>query len=424
MADWAILGCGYVGTRLGRALLADGERVRAGARRVDRLASLGEAGAELQAFDASRARAFGPLLYGLSSPIVVYSVPPLPNLPAGEAIRRAADACAAVGAGRFIYLGSTAVYGETPDGEVVDEDTPVAVGDPEAMARIGEESAVEMARLAGLSTVVLRLAAIYGPGRGVRERLKAGSYKLIDDGVHYFSRVHVDDVVGIIRAAASRAPAGAVYCVADDRPTTQREYADWLVARLGVAPPPSVPSLAPGAPRRGVRNRKLSNARLARELDYRFRYPSYVEGELAIERETGAAPAVPAAPSPPAPAPVVDEAALATMVTRVEALWLEVIAGELRAAAAHLDAARHDDACATLSRVAGLFRLMAHQRALVPAAPAAALATLEAPAAAVTAAVARLGRDGAVGEALRAVAEAAAQVDPTRRAWFERRANG
>ena len=184
-------------------------------------------------------------------------IPPLGNMPSGEPLRRAADAAGAVGASRFIYLSSTAVYGETPDGEVVDEETQIALGDPEAMTRIGDESAVEMARLAGLQTVVLRLAAIDGPGRGVRERLKSGSYKLIDDGAHYFSRVHVDDIIGIIRAAAKRAPGGAVYCVGDDRPTTQREYADWLVARMGVAPPPSVPSLAAGKPRRAVRNRQI-----------------------------------------------------------------------------------------------------------------------------------------------------------------------
>ena len=172
------------------------------------------------------------------------------------------------------------------------------------MTRIAEESAVEMARLAGLRTVVLRLAAIYGPGRGVRERLKARTYKLIDEGEHYFSRVHVDDIVGILRAAAENAPGGAVYCVADDRPTTQREYADWLVARLGVPAPPSVPSLAPGAPRRGIRNRKVANARLKRELDYRFRYPSFVEGEAAIEAEEGGA-----APTPPAVVPPTSAAA-------------------------------------------------------------------------------------------------------------------
>jgi tryptophan 2,3-dioxygenase len=295
MSDWVILGCGYVGTRLARALLDSGQRVRACARKLERLVELQQAGAQLQAIDASKSRAFGPALYGLSAPTVLYSIPPVTGMPPGEALRRAADAAMNTGAQRFIYLSSTAVYGETPDGEIVDEESAVAIGDADAAPRIAEESAIETARLAGLQTVILRLAAIYGPGRGVRERLKAGTYKLVDDGRHYFSRVHVDDIVGIIRAAAERAPQGALYCVSDDRPTTQREYADWLVAHLHAAAPPSVASLAPGAPRRAVRNRRVSNARLKRELDYRFRYPSYVEGEQAIDQElnlTSAAPTV------------------------------------------------------------------------------------------------------------------------------------
>src|SRR4051812_14325570 len=124
MADWAILGCGYVGTRLARALLAEGgARVRVAARSAARLAPLAELGADVHPLDAAKSRAFGPALYGLSSPIVVYSVPPLANLPSGEPLRRATEAAASMGASRFIYLSSTAVYGETPDGELVDEET-------------------------------------------------------------------------------------------------------------------------------------------------------------------------------------------------------------------------------------------------------------------------------------------------------------
>jgi tryptophan 2,3-dioxygenase len=287
MADWAILGCGYVGGRLARTLTAAGERVRVCARNTTRLEPLGALGVQVQAFDATKSRAFSAALYGLTSPNVVYSIPPLPNRPSGEPLRRACEAATSVGANRFVYFSSTAVYGETPDGEIVDEDSSVALADPEAASRIGDESAVDVARLSGLHTIVLRLAAVYGPGRGVRERLKAGTYKLIDDGAHHFSRVHVDDIVGIVRAAVARAPAGAVYCVGDDKPTTQREYADWLVARLGVAQPISVASLAPSAPRRAVRNRQIANARVKRELAYVFSYPSYVEGEVAIEQETG-----------------------------------------------------------------------------------------------------------------------------------------
>src|SRR5262245_28992142 len=307
--EWVILGCGFVGKRLARELLGAGETVRVCSRNVDKLGDLVALGARPQKIDATKARQFGPALYGARNPIVVYSIPPLSNMPAGEAVRRAAEAATGVGAQRFVYLSSTAVYGPTPDGETVDEDTPISMHDVDAVPRVADGSAVETARLGGLPTVIVRLAAIYGPGRGVRERLKAGTYKLIDDGEHFFSRVHVDDIVGIIRAAADRAPNPALYCVADDRPTTQKEYADWLVARLGCAHPPSVPSLAPGQPRRPVRNRKVSNQRLKRELEYQFKYPSYVEGELAIELERGEAPTGPNEKiEPPTPAPAKAEA--------------------------------------------------------------------------------------------------------------------
>jgi hypothetical protein len=50
-----------------------------------------------------------------------------------------------------------------------------------------------------------------------------------------------------------------------------------------------------------VRNRKVANARLKRELGYAFRYPTYVEGEQAIEAETAPADASPPSPAPASP---------------------------------------------------------------------------------------------------------------------------
>jgi nucleoside-diphosphate-sugar epimerase len=316
MATWVILGCGYVGTRLTRALLADGHAVRACARNVARLQPLAELGAQLYQVDGAKRRSFGPPLYGAPDLHVVFSIPPLPGTPPGATISRAAEAAQAAGAKSFLYLGSTAVYGETPSGDVVDEETPVALSDPEAAARVAEESAVETARLSGLHTIILRLAAIYGPGRGVRERLKKGDYQLIDDGIHWFSRVHVDDLVGVIRAAADRAPRGARYCVADDRPSTQREYTEWLCTRMSLPMPSSVPSLAPGARRRPVRNRKIANRHLHEELGYTFLYPSYAEGELAIEAEAGLAAPVAASPVPA----IIDDARVRAIVAQAEAL--------------------------------------------------------------------------------------------------------
>ncbi len=398
--DWAILGCGYVGTRLADALLADGERVRVCARRVDRLAALQVVGAELHSFDATKSRAFGPALHGLRSPVVVYSIPPLGNVPAGEAIRRAGDAAMTVGASRFVYLSSTAVYGPNSDDAPVDEESSIMLTDPDAAARISEESAVETARLSGLQTVVLRLAAIYGPGRGVRERLRAGKYHLVDEGAHFFSRVHVDDIVAVVRAAVKRAPQGALYCVADDRPTTQREYAEWLCARLQLPLPPSVASLAPGVRARRVRNRRVSNAKLKRELCYSLIYPSYVEGEIAIEAETAdrapksaTAPVTVAATPTPTPTPTsVSDYSVASseyarylrlpellglqkdpgrrshpdellfqIIHQVEELWMKAMAHEAGQAQNALERDQWVDATRSLARVVVTGRLLSEQ---------------------------------------------------------------
>ena len=287
MSTWVILGCGYIGTRLVRALLADGEPVLACGRNKEHIAELERAGADAYFFDAARSRAFTYAMSSLRSPIAVYLLPPLPGFPGGEIVSRATAAALASGANRFIYLSSTAVYGEGRDGETVDEESQIALSDPDARPYLSSEGAIENARANGLDAVILRLSPVYGPNRGVRERLLGGTYRILDQGQHVYSRIHVDDVVGIIRAVVARAPVNATYCLADDRPCPQKEYAEWLSEHLETKPPTSVPSLAPGMPRRRVRNRAVSNARLKRELEYAFRYPTYREGELAIDRELG-----------------------------------------------------------------------------------------------------------------------------------------
>lgn len=306
-APYVILGCGYVGTRLAQSLLADGIRVRVCARRVALLEPLRELGADVHYMDGGRPHQFGPALLGLDRPIVVYSIPGVPDLPQGEAVRRAAGAAHKVHARSFVYLGSSAVYGRSESvttADWVDEDTVVATNDPEAGMRLSDEAAVQSIAQAGQHVVTLRLGAIYGPpirlgegvpglpGRGVRQRLRSGEYKLWDNGRYYFSRIYVDDLVRIIRYAAERAPRGAVYAVGDDNPCQQGEYGRWLAAHLGQPEPPSADAHKSSA-RNAIRGRRLRNDRLKRELDLKLWYPTYREGELAIDAVEQGAPLPP-----------------------------------------------------------------------------------------------------------------------------------
>src|SRR5262249_3358291 len=241
---------------------------------------------------------------GLAGRGVPPAPPPIAELAGGGAMVRAADAANQAAVRCYIYLSSAGLYGDKPSDEWIDEDTPVAHDDPPMTPYSLEENALETASYSGLHTVTLRLAAGYGPGRGVRARLRQGGYKLLDDGRHWISRIHIDDLVRIIFAAEQRAPQGTTFLVGDDTPTPQREVAEWLSKRLGLPMPPSVPMYAPGARRAEHRGRRIRNERMKEALDIKLLYPSHVEGELATEAEEGgaargAAPSAPAAPRPP-----------------------------------------------------------------------------------------------------------------------------
>ena len=278
-----VLGCGYVGSRIARAALAAGRTVRVCGRSTGKLAPLGALGAEVKYLDASVPKQIPLAVASLKGATVVYSIPPVTNLPPGQVLRAALQAAYGAGCGCFIYFSSCGLYGAAPDDEVwIDEDTPVALDDQGMKNVLSDETEIVNCNFDRLRQVTLRLAPVYGAGRGVRNRILKGDYKLLDDGQHAISRIYIDDVVRIVDAAEDKAPNKAVYLVADDQPTTQREYATWLCDRLGVPLPGSRSSLEQKV---AHRNRKIRNAKLKRELELELRYPTFREGEAAIEAE-------------------------------------------------------------------------------------------------------------------------------------------
>jgi nucleoside-diphosphate-sugar epimerase len=267
---WTILGCGYTGERLAAALLARGERVIATSRSPERAAELSRLGVDGRVVDPRDAVALAAVLE--PGDLVVDSVPVDPRGPHTPAL---VEAAARVRPARMVYLSSTGVYG-VPGW--IDEDTPARPTRDDGRARLAEEGPL---RASGLSVVVLRIAAIYGPGRGLAERLRAGTYRVIGDGATYVSRIHVDDLVAVILAAATHpAPPRDVYVVADDAPATVREHADGVAAALGLPPPPSIAaeSAPPIAVEMQTADRRIRNARMKAELGVVLRYPSWRDG--------------------------------------------------------------------------------------------------------------------------------------------------
>jgi nucleoside-diphosphate-sugar epimerase len=205
---------------------------------------------------------------------VVISVPPEAGLDGRmeDALRQGPPA-------RLVYLSSTGVYGAARG--PVDEDTPVDPSTSTARGRIEAE-----ARFRPLGAMALRVAGIYGPGRGSHTRLLSGTWRVPEGGGGRISRVHVEDLVEAIRVVLEKGEAGAVYCVADDRPATQGETASWLCQRLGVPLPPSVPLASLHESLRG--DRAVSNARL-KALGWRPAFPDFEAGFAAVLAAEGRA---------------------------------------------------------------------------------------------------------------------------------------
>lgn len=285
-----ILGCGYIGTAIARAGLAAGRQTRVCGRSTGRLQPLlGGEGAEVRFLDAATPKNFTSALNGLHGSTVIYSIPPVTALPPGHALRAALQAAYGVGATRFIHFSSSGLYGDEPDDETwVDEETPLTP-DSAMQNVISDEQELERSAFGErMQLTVLRLAPVYGPGRGVRSRLRKGEFRILDEGQHVTSRIYIDDLVRIVLACEDKAPHKSTYLVADDEPTTQGEYAKWLADRMGVPMPPYRQRIEPGKGRVAHRNRKIRNAKLKRELGIELKYPSYREGEVAIEAAEGA----------------------------------------------------------------------------------------------------------------------------------------
>jgi nucleoside-diphosphate-sugar epimerase len=214
---------------------------------------------------------------------VLSSVPPDEH---GDPVLNACGEMLPKGLSWIGYLSTTGVYGDR-GGALVDETTPVAPGNERSRRRVAAESAwLELGRRLRVPAHVFRLAGIYGPGRSALDSIRAGTARRIEKPGQVFSRIHVDDIAAVLEASIARPHAGAIYNVADDEPAPPADVVAFAAELLGVPPPPLVPYeqavLSPMSQSFFAENRRVSNARIRRELGVTLRYPTYREGLRAL----------------------------------------------------------------------------------------------------------------------------------------------
>ncbi len=286
-----IVGCGYVGLPLGVELLRRGHEVF---------------GLRRSAADELKAAGIHSLMADITEPEALAKLPHnfdwVVNCVASaggstddyrdiylEGNRNLISWLAGTPLEKFIYTSSTSVYGQN-DGSVVTEESPA---EPEVeTARVLVEAerlllAAEAERK--FPAVILRVAGICGPGRGRRFRqFVSGEARIEGNGSRWLNMIHRDDVAGCILAALERGNPGEIYNAVDNEPVTQLKFFEWLAMELKRPLPPEIPPDAAILRKRGVTNKRVSNAKLRAELKYEFRFPDFREGFAAEIAKRGA----------------------------------------------------------------------------------------------------------------------------------------
>jgi len=279
-------GLGFSAAALARRLSGEGWQVSATRRSEAGAAEIRAAGYRAYMFDGTAPlppEAFDGVTH------VVISAPPDAQ---GDPVLRqhAADFAARAKQFRWVaYLSTTGVYGDHA-GALVTEETPLTPNTDRGMRRLMAETQwLELWRQHGLPVHLFRLAGIYGPGRNQLLSLLDGTAKRVIKPGQIFSRIHVEDIAGVLEASIARPHPGRAYNVCDDEASPPQEVVEFGATLLGLPVPPAIPfeaaELSPMARSFYADSKRVSNERLKAELGVRLRYPTYREGLSALAKE-------------------------------------------------------------------------------------------------------------------------------------------
>lgn len=274
------IGCGDLGQRAARRLLARGDTVYALRRHPP---ADDASGIRWLAGDISQPDSLPALPAGITRVIHVATAgardPAAYRAVFVDGLNHVLDALDTRQVERVVFVSSSAVYGEHR-GDWVDEDTPPA---PQGFnGRILLEAEAALAARA-IPHTTLRFAGLYGPGRlQLIERLRTGKASAPLEPPHWVNRIHIDDAAAAIAHVALLPDALPVYIGCDDTPLPLHELYAELARMIGAPAPGDGP--APN----GVGSKKLSNARL-RASGLALQWPDSRAGYAALLADTAQA---------------------------------------------------------------------------------------------------------------------------------------
>ena len=282
-------GLGYSALALADTLLAEGWAVAGTCRSEEKRARLDARGIGAHLFKDGRL-AVDPSVLATATHILSSVPPDKGGDPVLAALRT--DIATIPGLDWVGYLSTTGVYGDR-DGGWVDEDAERRpTGERSRRRMAAEDGWLDLWRDHRVPVHLFRLAGIYGPGRNQLGAVRARTAQRIDKPGQVFSRIHVADIVTVLRASMTRPQPGTPYNVCDDEPAPPPEVTAYACQLMAVDSPPLVPfataALSDMARSFYADNKRVCNRRIKDRLGVRLQYPNYRAGlsALAAAQET------------------------------------------------------------------------------------------------------------------------------------------
>ncbi|MEK6749802.1 MAG: NAD-dependent epimerase/dehydratase family protein [Pseudomonadota bacterium] len=190
---------------------------------------------------------------------------------------------------KVVMISTTAVYGDCA-GAWITELTPAHPDTDRGRRRLAAEQLLQAwSGRSGVPSVILRVAGIYGAARLPIDKVRAGAPVIRADEAWFTNRIHEDDLTQVCVAAMARAPAGAIYNVADGQPSTMTDYFYQIADLFALPRPPAVTrdqaqtTLSPAMWSYLNESKRIDNRKMLDELGIKLRYPSLREGLAAIK---------------------------------------------------------------------------------------------------------------------------------------------
>lgn len=178
----------------------------------------------------------------------------------------------------LVYVSTSGVYGDCAGARVA-ETRPLRAQTPRARRRVAAEGQLRAwAARRGVTLSILRAPGIYALTRLPLERLKQGTPALCADADVYTNHIHADDLAHAVIAALYHGRPNRAYNVSDDSDMKMGAWFDTVADAFHLPRPPRVSweeaerQIAPMLLSFMSESRRLSNARMKRELRVRLRH--------------------------------------------------------------------------------------------------------------------------------------------------------